>query len=292
MRDVTPFIRAILDHPDDDAPRLVLADFLEERGSTQGEFIRLQCERARLNSGGRRYAEVVGREQELLRAHGPAWLRPMHALLEPDRTFPGLPLQHAEFRRGLVEAVRVDARAFLRHADELMVLGPVREVCLVVMEDDAGAARACSPGWRPSTAGRGWSPWPSGCGRGPTPSSTGSWPRRPVPAARAAAVRQPDRAAGRRPAARLGRPAPAGPGGHPDRQPRGGGPVARLPLPHPVSVSRLRVESPTMPTADQLLARLYALRNSGDLVAAGRGASAADWRAVGCCGAVEFVAEP
>jgi hypothetical protein len=34
----------------------------------------------------------------------------------------------------------VDARAFLRHADELMLLGPVREVCLVVMEDDARAA--------------------------------------------------------------------------------------------------------------------------------------------------------
>jgi uncharacterized protein (TIGR02996 family) len=140
MRDVTPFIRAILDHPDDDAPRLVLADFLEEGGSAQGEFIRLQCERARLDPGGSRYADVVRREQELVRAHGPAWLRPMHNLLEPERAFPGLPLQHAEFRRGLVEAVRVDARAFLRHADELMLLGPVREVCLVVMEDDARAA--------------------------------------------------------------------------------------------------------------------------------------------------------
>lgn len=137
MRDVAPFLRAILDHPDDDAPRLVLADFLEERGSAQGEFIRIQCERSRLNADDPRYATLVRREEQLLRAHGPDWLRPMHALLEPERRFPGLPLQHAEFRRGLVEAVRVDAQAFHRHADDLMSLGPVREVCLVVMVEDA-----------------------------------------------------------------------------------------------------------------------------------------------------------
>jgi uncharacterized protein (TIGR02996 family) len=139
MRDATPFIRAILDHPDDDAPRLVLADFLEERGSAQGEFIRLQCERARLDPADPRYAAAVRREQELLRAHGRDWLRPMHTLLEPERTYPGLPLQHAEFRRGLVEAIRVDAQAFHRRADELMLLGPIREVCLVVMLEDARA---------------------------------------------------------------------------------------------------------------------------------------------------------
>jgi uncharacterized protein (TIGR02996 family) len=136
MKDVRPFVRAILDRPEDDAPRLVLADYLEELGSAQGEFIRAQCERVRLHPTNPRHAWLARREEELLRAHGRDWLRPMHALLGPARRFPGLPLQHAEFRRGLVEAIRVDAAAFVRHADDLMLLGPVREVCLVVMTED------------------------------------------------------------------------------------------------------------------------------------------------------------
>jgi len=138
--DVGPFVWAILDRPEDDAPRLVLADYLEELGSAQGEFIRVQCERARLHPADPRFADLARREDELLRTHRRSWLRPMHALLEPERAYPGLPLQHAEFRRGLVEDIRVDAAAFVRHAEEFMLLGPVRDVCLVVMTDDRRAA--------------------------------------------------------------------------------------------------------------------------------------------------------
>ena len=42
------FLRAICEAPDDDAPRLVYADWLEERGYLRGEFIRVQCMYARL----------------------------------------------------------------------------------------------------------------------------------------------------------------------------------------------------------------------------------------------------
>jgi uncharacterized protein (TIGR02996 family) len=37
------FIQAILGDPDDDTPRLVFADWLEERGEPRAEFIRAQC---------------------------------------------------------------------------------------------------------------------------------------------------------------------------------------------------------------------------------------------------------
>ena len=135
MADTDSFIRAILDRPADDAPRLVLADYLEEQGSAQGEFIRLQCERARLDAADPRVPALLTREAELMRAYRNEWLRPMHALLHPTRAYPGLPLQHAEFRRGLVEAIRVDAAAFVGRANDLMHVGPVREVCLVAMID-------------------------------------------------------------------------------------------------------------------------------------------------------------
>ena len=45
------FLRAIFDAPDDDTPRLVYADFLQENGEEEhAELIRVQCELARLPS--------------------------------------------------------------------------------------------------------------------------------------------------------------------------------------------------------------------------------------------------
>ncbi len=45
------FLRAIFDAPDDDTPRLVYADFLQEQGDEdRAEFIRVQCEHNRLLS--------------------------------------------------------------------------------------------------------------------------------------------------------------------------------------------------------------------------------------------------
>ena len=43
------FLRAIIENPDDDTPRLVYADWLDEHGqSDRADFIRVQCELARL----------------------------------------------------------------------------------------------------------------------------------------------------------------------------------------------------------------------------------------------------
>src|SRR5258708_352110 len=38
----------VKEHPQDDGPRSILADWLEEKGDTRGEFIRLQCQLARM----------------------------------------------------------------------------------------------------------------------------------------------------------------------------------------------------------------------------------------------------
>src|SRR5262245_10482866 len=42
------FVQAVLETPDDEGIRLIFADWLEERGDPYGEFIRTQCELARL----------------------------------------------------------------------------------------------------------------------------------------------------------------------------------------------------------------------------------------------------
>jgi len=66
------FLRAIFDAPDDDTPRLVYADFLEENGEPErAEFIRLLCEQARLLSlepgdpGSERLKQLLPRRGEL-----------------------------------------------------------------------------------------------------------------------------------------------------------------------------------------------------------------------------------
>lgn len=73
--DRAAFLRAIAEQPDDDLPRLVYADWLDEHGEPErAEFIRVQCElAARPGSPPGRRAELLAREGELLRAHGHAW---------------------------------------------------------------------------------------------------------------------------------------------------------------------------------------------------------------------------
>lgn len=86
------FIRAIIGNPDDDAPRLVFADWLEERGeSERAEFIRVQIELARLPEGDRRRRRLEERERELLEQHTLLWFG------ERLRTFFANPPKHDQF---------------------------------------------------------------------------------------------------------------------------------------------------------------------------------------------------
>jgi uncharacterized protein (TIGR02996 family) len=67
------FLRTIREHPDDDGPRLVYADWLEERGECdRAEFIRVQCELEQ-SPDDDRYAALAGRETELLERHREEW---------------------------------------------------------------------------------------------------------------------------------------------------------------------------------------------------------------------------
>jgi uncharacterized protein (TIGR02996 family) len=68
---------AVLERPDDDAPRLVYADWLAEQGDPRGEFILVQCELARTGVGEARRAALEERAQQLLDAHRAQWLGPL-----------------------------------------------------------------------------------------------------------------------------------------------------------------------------------------------------------------------
>jgi uncharacterized protein (TIGR02996 family) len=51
MIDNEAFLRAIRENPDDAAPRLIYADWLEEQGDPKGEYLRLKCRLSELSAG-------------------------------------------------------------------------------------------------------------------------------------------------------------------------------------------------------------------------------------------------
>jgi uncharacterized protein (TIGR02996 family) len=102
---------AILAHPDEDTPRLALADWLQEHGDkhdqARAEFIRLQIRLANTPTGKAR-KPLADAADALERKHRKAWLRPLEKV---DPEF--LPPTYFNFRRGLFSFVSFDIGAFL-----------------------------------------------------------------------------------------------------------------------------------------------------------------------------------
>src|SRR5262245_20074727 len=67
------FLADVLEHPDEDAPRLVYADWLDEHGDEadrdRAELIRVQCQLARGDLDEARRNELTAREGALLRTY-------------------------------------------------------------------------------------------------------------------------------------------------------------------------------------------------------------------------------
>lgn len=119
MTTADDFLHAIAEAPDDDTPRLVFADWLEEQGDPRGEFIRRQCELEQLDEDDPARPEHESRCQLLLSIHERKWLGGLPPLVHRWR-----------FRRGLVDWVQVSAKNFLAHGDELFSLAPIRQVTI------------------------------------------------------------------------------------------------------------------------------------------------------------------
>lgn len=149
MTDHDALLATILAHPDDDLPRLVFADFLEESGDAErAEFIRVQCELARMepclltsvdegfgpapcrcgwHGLDRRQRELtaadIGRGRLIGRLPG-GLVPKLPGYRSPDR--------YATARRGFVEAVQIPWAWWLAHADAILAAQPV---CTVRLTD-------------------------------------------------------------------------------------------------------------------------------------------------------------
>jgi uncharacterized protein (TIGR02996 family) len=120
------FLQAILEAPEDDAPRLVFADWLEDNGDPlRADFIRTQCRLAATDEDDPQRRELQRREYELLADHWGEWAAP----------FVGR-VSRWQFRRGFVEQIKCDAGQFLKQAKRLLALAPVRDLHLSYPDRD------------------------------------------------------------------------------------------------------------------------------------------------------------
>lgn len=121
--------KAIVASPDDDAPRLVLSDLLQQRGDPHGELIALQVNHPNVTG------PVRTRITELLGQHAQRIAGDVHA--------------HAtkyEIARGFVDSVTMTAAKFGTHGERLFTEHPIRELVLRPLTDPALAKLATAHG--------------------------------------------------------------------------------------------------------------------------------------------------
>src|SRR5581483_6308863 len=113
--DRAAFLRAIAEHPDDDLPRLVYADWLDEHGEPErAEFIRVQIELERMPFDDPRRPDLIDRQAELVFPSSRTW--------QPVQP-PGVMLT---FERGFVRSVTVsNYPVFVACADRLFETEPI-----------------------------------------------------------------------------------------------------------------------------------------------------------------------
>ena len=92
--DLAPLWRDVVEHPDDDAPRLVLADALLALDDTRGELFSLQC----AEHPPHRRGSVEGRIGRLIRTEWQRWLGELAHLVARHGS---------SFRRGMLDEIRV-----------------------------------------------------------------------------------------------------------------------------------------------------------------------------------------
>jgi uncharacterized protein (TIGR02996 family) len=112
------FLADICENPDDDAPRLIFADWLEDHGEDdRAEFIRAQIERSRITTRHDRWPTLIRREDALLAMHEPDWRSHLPVL-------DGVTWE--DFSRGFVESAWVaSVDVLLRHAERIFSTTPV-----------------------------------------------------------------------------------------------------------------------------------------------------------------------
>src|SRR5437764_311627 len=116
MDDRLALVAAAVASPEDDTPRLVLADWLDEHGDAhdraRAEHIRVQVEADHLPNDSAAVPKAFRRAVKIQKEHGPAWLGPLLKLGRVDLD------DELLFDRGLLFWWHVPVRTFLSAAHQ------------------------------------------------------------------------------------------------------------------------------------------------------------------------------
>lgn len=132
MTDREALLRAVCENPDDDLPRLVFADWLDEHDEPErAHFVRTQVEFARLAREGQGASKELRQiDRAIWKQHGKQWQ------LE-------LPQIHgvewfSECYRGFVERVYVESdKILVDHADSIFASAPVQHLTITTFRGAA-----------------------------------------------------------------------------------------------------------------------------------------------------------
>jgi uncharacterized protein (TIGR02996 family) len=128
-------LTAILANPDDDAPRLIYADWLDENGQPErAEFIRVQCELASGHFDDERFDKLKERQDTLLNENETVWRCELGVQDVPQ----------VQFRRGFVEAIATTASDLIRYGGGWVERTPLRSLTLNALAGNAQRLAACS----------------------------------------------------------------------------------------------------------------------------------------------------
>jgi uncharacterized protein (TIGR02996 family) len=110
-------LKAVIQNPDDDAPRLAYADWCDRRGDPRGRFIRVQLELAKIgkNFDHPNWNSLRSENLNLLSLHRREWMPENHPYISS-----------ADFNRGFVADVTMRAEMFLAHTKELFAQYPIQ----------------------------------------------------------------------------------------------------------------------------------------------------------------------
>jgi uncharacterized protein (TIGR02996 family) len=117
------FLEAICENADDDAPRLIFADWLDEHGEPErAEFIRLQCRLASMGEEDPQRPALEKREAQIWRKNARRW-----QAKQPRLTG----VKWGKSERGWPASVELDGVArFCTHAARIVAAAPVRRLFL------------------------------------------------------------------------------------------------------------------------------------------------------------------
>ncbi len=120
MTDREALHRAICANPDEDTPRLVYADWLQENGEAErAAFVRAQIEVARAEPFSPQARAAAAKADELLKKNRKEWGEPVRYWVEDYR-----------FERGFIGHVTIEVFPFVRNAEMIFNAEPVQSLLL------------------------------------------------------------------------------------------------------------------------------------------------------------------